>query len=512
MDVGLSAAPRRPELAAGLVRRPRLTDRLRSAADVPLVLLSAPAGYGKTTLLLEWAEEDSRPFAWVTIGAEDNDPAHMLASVAEALHEVEPIDEQVFAALSVPEPSIANIVLPRLAGSLNGSRPPFVLVLDDVHNLEADAALEALRALADAMPPDGQLALASRTEPALPLGHMRAHRQLAELTQYDLVMTRAEGAKVLQGVGLRLGSSGLNAVVRRTEGWPAALYLAGLSLKDQRDLSRAVTRLAGDDRFVVDYLREEFMARMPRERVEFLTRISVLDRLCGPLCDAVLERSGSGGELRELARSNLLLQPLDHRDEWYRCHALFAEMLRSELHRVEPDVEAGLHRRASDWFAGQGDLDRAIHHAIHAADLGHAGELVWAAVPEYISRGRNATLQRWLGHFGDQQISASLALCLAAAHNCINRGRGDLAEHWANLAAESLPAFLDSSSGRGSKNGSQNGGSLEAGVALARATLARGGMYADGRGRHPGGRPRAAGQSLALALLSARGDGHPSVG
>jgi LuxR family maltose regulon positive regulatory protein len=271
------------------VPRERLVTRLTDAGEVPLVLVVAPAGYGKTTALAEWAEHDGRPFAWITLDAADNDLERLLRSIALALDEIEPVGRDVFAALSAAEPRVAELVLPRLADSLARRRRPFVLVLDDVHVLDAAAPLQALELLIEHLPYRSQLVLGSRTEPALPIGRLRAHRRVVELRSRDLVMTRGEAAIVLAGLGLR--SSDVDLLVQRTEGWPAGLYLAALSLEDQPDVGRALARFAGDDRLVADYLRDEVLAELPGERLTFLTRTSVLDNLSGP---PVRRRAGAG--------------------------------------------------------------------------------------------------------------------------------------------------------------------------------------------------------------------------
>ena len=451
------------------MRRPRLVARLRERPDARVALLVAPAGYGKTTLLSEWAEEDERPFAWITLVEADNDPALLLVSIVGALETIEPIASDVLAALSVPKPSISGVVLARLARSLS-ERRPFVLVLDDAQVLNRGESFELLSGIAEHLPPGAQLALGSRTEPPLPLGRLRAHRLLAELHQSDLAMTRSEGAKLLEAIDLRLDPADQDTLIRHTEGWPAALYLAGLSLTDQPDVGRAVARFAGDDRVVADYLRDEFLSRTSPGALEFLTRTSVLDVLSGPLCDAVLERSGSARLLRDLARSNMLLVSLDRRDESYRYHALFAEMLRSELRRLEPGIEPELHRRASTWYMEHEDPDAGISHAIAAGDTERAGSLIWEIFPQYVARGRNATLHRWLDRFTDEQIAACPPLALTAAGAWLTNGDGARAEHWTSTAAAGLDRMLP-----------EQAEALRSNVAIFRAQLARDGVVQMGR-------------------------------
>jgi LuxR family maltose regulon positive regulatory protein len=417
------------------VARGRLVAHLRGASDAPLVLAVAPAGYGKTTVLAEWAERDGRPFAWIGLRREHDDVGRLLSSIAVALEEIEPVGGEVLAR-SARRGQGAELFTQHLARSL-AARRPFVLVLDDAHLLEAPAAFRALEVLVEHMPPGSQLALASRTEPeGFPVGRLRTHRRLVELRTRDLAMTRTEAGLLLAGLGLRPGD--IDTLLARTEGWPAGLYLAALSLRDEPDRGRALARFAGDDRFVADYLRDELLAELPGDRLRFLRRTSVLEDLTGPLCDAVLARPGSGGTLRELARANVMLVPLDRADARYRYHGLFAEMLRGELRRLEPQYEAEAHRRASAWHAERGDLERAIHHATSADDVPAAGDLLWRAAPEYVMSGRDAAVRRWLESFGTEQIASEPRLALAAATSAFAVGDRDRVDHWCAAAERGM--------------------------------------------------------------------------
>jgi LuxR family maltose regulon positive regulatory protein len=288
------------------------------------------------------------------------------------------------------------------------------------------------------MPAGSQLALASRVEPPLRLGRLRASRRLTELRREDLTMTRGECGSLLAALGLDLSPRQLDSVVARTEGWPAALYLAGLAFADAPDLSRAIARFAGDDRVVIDYMREEFLLPVSRRRLAFLRRASVLDRLCGALCNAALERVDSAALLRELSRSNILLIPLDRKDRWYRFHPLLQDMLQAELRASEPEAERDLHRRASEWWNREGDWDQAIRHAIDADSPRRAGELLWMAFPEYVTRGRNASLIGWLERLGKANSARSAGLSLTAAWVQVTLGCAPLAEHWVAIAARLL--------------------------------------------------------------------------
>ena len=329
-----------------------------------MILLTAPSGYGKSVLIEQWAELDQRPFRTLILGEEHNDPAMLVASVLGALAPIEGAGEEVASALAVPKPNLEGVVLPRLAKAIEGRRAPFVLVFDDAERIASPESLRVIATLIGAVPPGSQIVIASRSELALGLGRLRAHRRVTEVDREDLAMKEAESDELLSVMGLDLTAAELRTVVERTEGWPAALYLAGLALENgsgRRD--EAIARFAGDDRIVVDYLREEFLGLVTASRLEFLLRASVLDRLTGDLCDAVLERHGSAEELRELSRSNMLLTPLDRRDEWFRFHPLFREMLAAELRRGGSEVEDGsqpsrLRLVGREGGLGSGDLPR----------------------------------------------------------------------------------------------------------------------------------------------------------
>jgi LuxR family transcriptional regulator, maltose regulon positive regulatory protein len=439
------AAPRRLVLAPsgaraafgpGLVARERLVRRLIEGRDVPLALLAAPAGYGKTTTLLEWAQHDERPFAWIALDRAADDREQLLAAVASA------------------------------TGPLTRRGSEFVLVIDDLHFLRSAAAIDVLKAIVARPPAGAQVVLASRSQPPFPLGRLRAHREVLELTPRDFVMTRGEATALLELARVELGATEVDALVQRTEGWPAGLYLAAVSLREQPDAAAAAVRFGGDDRIVSDYIADSLLSDLSTAEVTFLRRTSVLDRLSGELCDAVLRESGSAAILRDLARANVLLVPVDRTDHWYRYHGLLAQMLRAELRRHDPDLEAELHRRASRWHADHEDIDAAIRHAIAAGDVRFAGDLLWANIFRYAPQGHNATVRRWLGSFTDEQAAGHPPLALVAATVHLAGGARDLAERWTAAAARAL---------RGAP-ATPLTASLEAGIAAMRAAIARDGI------------------------------------
>ena len=462
-----TTSPRSSGFDGALVQRPRLLSRLEESTP-SLVLVNAPSGYGKSVLIGQWSDRDPRPYPTLILGEEHNDPAMLIASILSALDPIEPVAREVGVALANPEPNLAKVVLPRLGDSLQRRQVPFVLVLDDFERIGSADALAVVKILVGHLPPGSQLVLASRTEPDLAIGRLRVQGAVDELGAADLAMTTGECKESLEALGLRLGPEQLETLVQRTEGWPAALHLAGLALRDETDLGEAIARFAGDDRFVVDYMREEFLESAGRRQLDFLRRASILDRLSGDLCDAVLERRGSATQLRELSRTNMLLTPLDRRDEWFRFHPLFREMLRAELRRTEPEEEAGLDRRASDWWAGHGDWDRAIRHAVDAGALDRAGELLWAGIPEFTTRGRNATVIGWLDRVGERAVATDAALSLSASYAQITQGAGGKTEYWAAVAA----GLIDK------EPASEKRTVLTAGLGLIEAALARGGVGA----------------------------------
>jgi LuxR family transcriptional regulator, maltose regulon positive regulatory protein len=427
-----------PPSREGFIQRSRLIAKLRNDPDVPLIAIIAPAGYGKTSLLWEWlAQEDHSPGAWVTLKARHNDPCELRRDVEGALEEAEALDGAA-------------------------------LVLDDLHELRHPDALLTLSELAEHLPAAVRLALASRTEPPLRLGRLRAQRAVCELRSEDLAMDHAEASGLLQVAGLELTDSEVESLRRRTEGWPAGLYLAALSLQDQPDLGAALNRFAGDDHVIVDYLRDEYLSELAPEAIRLLTRTAILPALHGALCDVLLGRSGSTALLEDLARGNLLLSPLDRSHEWHRCHGLLRDALLRELRREDPrgELTIELHRRASAWYAEHDDLDSSIQHAVAAGDARRVGELLWENLPHYLTQGRNPTVRRWLDRFSSAQIAAEPALAVVAAHSALAGGDIHMAEHWGLAAAGGLARAIVPPAVA----------SLPAGVAIIEAAVSRHGV------------------------------------
>ena len=424
---------RRPLIRPGTVRRSSLIERLALGDPCPIVSVVAPAGYGKTTLLSQWAEGNGQSFAWVSVDEADNDPKVLLSYVAEALDAIEPLDERVFDALASPGSSVPGSVVPRLGSAFSSMTSPVVLVLDDVHLLRNSECRAALSVLADHVPDGSRLALAGRAEPPLRIARLRAEGKIIEIGSGDLSLTREEASSLLREAGVALGQDEVAELHRRTEGWPAGLYLAALYLREGGPFAGAAVSFGGDDRLVSEYMESEFLSRISARQRVFLTRTSVLERMCGPLCEAVLEMGGSAAILADLAGSNLLLVPLDRRGEWYRYHHLFRDMLLAELHRLEPGLMPVLRRRAAGWCLDNGMPEEALEYSMAAGDVDGAARLVGQlAVPAY-RQGRVTTIQRWFGWLEDRGgiEGHPMAAVLASLFSALT-GRPVEAERWAD--------------------------------------------------------------------------------
>lgn len=373
---------------------------MSDGAEAALTLLSAPAGFGKTTLLAEWlatGPADGRSRAWLSLDRRDNDPAVFWAYVIAALDSAtQGIGQDALSLLRSPQPSM-EVVLATLINDLSALAGDVVLVLDDFHVIESTEVQDGMAFLLEHLPPQLHLVVASRTDPAMPLARMRGRGHLVEIRVADLRFTPDEAAAYLNGaMGLGLDAADVAALEGRTEGWIAALQLAALSMKGRDDIPSFIAAFAGDDRYIVDYLAEEVLERQPEHVRSFLLRTSVLSRLNGPLCDAVTGQAAGTAMLESLERGNLFLVPLDDRRKWYRYHHLFADVLRARLMDEQPDLVLGLHLRASDWFERNGEPSEAVHHALVGEDFERAADLIEKALPAMLRDRREATLCSWL--------------------------------------------------------------------------------------------------------------------
>jgi LuxR family transcriptional regulator, maltose regulon positive regulatory protein len=425
-----------PPTRPGIVARTALVERLLASDAVPMVCVVAPAGYGKTTLLAQWAQRTAHRVGWVSVDERDNDPAVLLTYLAVALGRVEPIDPRVVAGLAGPGASIVGVV-PRLAAAMAAMTGPVALVLDHLELLENQQCLDAVAELAAQLPAGSQLLVASRARPPLPVGLLRVQGRVVELGVEELAMDDQEARALLEGAGVGLDDAEVEELVGRTEGWPVGLYLAALAHKAGGPRGQAWAGFTGDVRFVADYLWSELLGQLSSEQVEFLTRTAVLERMSGPLCDAVLGTTGSTDVLAWLEGSNLLLVPLDRQRRWYRYHHLFHDLLRTELDRREPDLVPELHARAASWCEANGLPETAIDHAQAAGEGDRVARLVWElALPAY-GAGRVDTTRRWFGWFEDHGLLGhypSVAVLGAWLQALV--GQPAAAERWADAAEQ----------------------------------------------------------------------------
>ncbi len=390
--------------------------------------MSAPAGFGKTTMLADWlgtGPAGGRLIAWLSLDPSDNDPVLFWAYFIAALRTAVPgVGQGALALLSSTEsPTEAFVVT--LLNDLAALSDQVVVVLDDYHVIEEPHIRDGMIYLVEHLPPPIRLVIASRADPALPLARLRARGELVEIRANDLRFTLDEAASYLHEVmGLELTSGDVAALEGRTEGWIAALQLAALSMQGRADVAGFIAGFAGDDRYIVDYLVGEVLQRQPEHVRSFLLHTSILSRLNGSLCDAVTGQHDGRAMLEALDRANLFLVPLDDRRLWYRYHHLFADVLRARLLDEQPDQVRDLHRRASDWYARNGDQSAAIGHALDGEDFERAADLIeMAAMPAFRAR-QEATFRRWLEALPDElfRVRPVLAIAVVAAHMV----RGDI--------------------------------------------------------------------------------------
>jgi LuxR family maltose regulon positive regulatory protein len=427
------------------VLRPRLSEQLTAGVQGKLTLISAPAGFGKTTLLSEWVAASEEPAAWLSLDEEHSDPARFLVYFVAALRTLalpsvdmtSQLGEGVLRALQASQPSALDAILTPLINELAAVSSSFILILDDYHLVESQSVDQTLSFMLRHLPPSMHLVIATREDPSLPLARLRARGQLTELRAHDLRFTQNEAAEFLnQAMGLNLSAEDIAALENRTEGWIAGLQLAalalqGVSLQGHQDTAGFINSFSGSHQFVLDYLVEEVLQQQPESIQYFLLSTSILERLCGSLCDALLPEASQAGQeiLETLERANLLLVPLDKQRNWFRYHHLFADALRVRLTKAHPDDVVTLHRRACAWY-GQHELYRdAIRHALAAKDFACAAELIELARPTLEKGSRDKITLRWVQALPDAVVDARPTLKLAYA--------------WARLDAGELEAARD---------------------------------------------------------------------
>ena len=416
-----------PQPRPGTVSRTGVVETARSSG-CRLVAVTAPAGYGKSTFLTEWAATEDRPVAWASLDRFDDDPATLLASLASAYCRAGLGSPELVADMrGHQDGSVLGRAAPRLAAELRASPVPFVLMLDDVHELQSPTGHDVLGMVISAIPRGSQLAAASRSEqPHLP--RLRAAGDALEFGIGDLALDADGARQVFAHAHVSVTPELAAAAAEQTEGWPAGLWLAALIAKDSHSQARAVT---GDDRYVADYLYQEALIGQPKAIQRFLRRTAVLDQLCGPLCEAVLGSSAAAIQLRRIEADGLFVTPLDHQRQWYRYHALYREFLLGELRRTEPDIIPELHRRAADWYEPNGFPALALEHLLDTDDRDRSVRLTaQLARPAYLA-GQSSTVQRWLAVLGDANIASYPPLAVLAGWEGMLSGDTAKAERWA---------------------------------------------------------------------------------
>jgi LuxR family maltose regulon positive regulatory protein len=422
-----------PAIGAQLVHRTALLETLSAGRSRKLTLLSAPAGWGKTTVLAQWAlaAGEDQPFGWVSLDPSDNDPVWFWMYVIAALQKVSPgVGIRAVELLKMGADPM-QVVLPTLLNDLDTIASPVVLILDDYHVVVSRAVHEQLAYFISRLPANLHLVLATRSDPLLPLARLRASGDLAEVRTDDLRFGASEADHLLNDVrGLDLAHADIELLHRRTEGWAAGLYLAALSLAGRADTAAFIKTFAGDNRHIVDYLMAEVLDGQPPHLRSFLLRTSVLGRLSGALCDAVLQTSGSTSVLENIERENLFVVPLDTSRHWYRYHQLFGELLRTELRRSEPDLVADLHRRAATWFETEGLIDEALRHLIAAGDIARSADLIAADWVDEFNGGGVSTISGYLDLLPEETVRQDPRLSVARAWIALSMGQLDDAAEW----------------------------------------------------------------------------------
>jgi LuxR family maltose regulon positive regulatory protein len=418
----LFVPPPRPRV----VLRPELILRLNEGLSVShkLTLISAPAGFGKTTLVSEWVAGCKRPVAWLSLDEADNDLSRFLTYLVAALQRVESkIGAGALGAIQSPQPPPSESILMTLLNEITTIPDNFILVLDDYHMIDSKPVDNVISFLLEHLPPQMHLVIATREDPHLPLARLRARSQLNELRAADLRFTPIEAAEFLnQVMGLNLSAENIAALENRTEGWIAGLQLAAISMQGNKDVSGFIREFAGDHRYIVDYLVAEVLQSQPEPIRQFLLQTSILDRLNGSLCDSLTGNGESSARLEALQRGNSFVIPLDDKRSWYRYHHLFADVLRIHLIAEQPELVPDLHRRASEWYEHNGSMENAIRHSLAARDFARAADLIELVMPTMRRNRQSATLYGWLKSVPDELVRVRPVLSVGYAFASMSRG------------------------------------------------------------------------------------------
>jgi LuxR family maltose regulon positive regulatory protein len=444
-----------PPPLPNLVERPRLVKRLDEGLRLGhrLTLISAPAGFGKTTLVSDWLRKTDFPVAWLSLDESDNDPARFLIYFIAALSRVEgtgsTFGKGALTMLQSSQPPATDVVLTALINEVAAFPDRIILVLDDYQTIASSSVDDALTFLLENLPPRMHLVIATREDPHLPLARLRAQGQLTELRATDLRFSSSEAAEFLnQAMDLDLSTEHIAALEARTEGWIAGLQLAAISMQGRKDATSFINSFSGSHRFILDYLIEEVLGQQSEHVQTFLLQTAILDRLTGSLCDAVCGASceDTGQDdgrttLEMLEHANLFLVPLDEERRWYRYHHLFADLLRQRLHQTQPDWVPALHRRASGWYQDHGFVDEAIEHALRGEDFTRAAHLIEKYADALWQRGEHITVSNWTNALPDSLVRERPYLCVYHAWALQLTGQFDAAEARLSAAEEALTSF-----------------------------------------------------------------------
>jgi len=465
-----------PKVRRGLVARPRLSERLRGGAEARLTVVSAPAGFGKTTLLAEWLGETpgtDLSVAWLSLDPSDNEPSSFWAYVVTALRTAVPGVGSGVLELIASSPLPTDLLLTTLLNELAAAPGELWLVLDDYHLVDSHEVRDGMTFLLEHLPPHVHVVLSTRADPDLPLARWRVRGELVEIRAADLRFTSEEIGRYLnESMGLNLAAQDVEVLEDRTEGWIAALQLAALSIQGRDDVGGFIARFAGNDRYVVDYLVEEVLTHQPEPVRAFLLHTAVLDRLTGPLCEAVTGRADSSHLLTTLHRANLFIVPLDDRREWHRYHHLFADVLKARLLAEQPDLVPLLHRRASHWYEAHDLADEAVSHALAARDFDRAAHLMELAVPAVRRNRHEAMMIGWLKVLPDEAIRRSPVLSVFYGYMLMVSGDLDAVGTRLDDAERALAAVSAGSAPPWAETEEQR--TLPATIAVYRASLAQG--------------------------------------
>jgi LuxR family transcriptional regulator, maltose regulon positive regulatory protein len=422
-------------IRSGVVLRRELVDRLGAVEAGHVVSVAAPAGYGKSTVLAQWLDSDSRSGAWLAVDREDNDPAAMLRDILSSLRSGGVLGADASWGVRFTSGTAVTRGVDQLVGALEGADPG-ILVIDEAQHLRSRASRDVIGELALRLPQTLTLAVATRSDVRLPMGQLRMQGRLEEIGASDLVLTQEEATELAGEIGVHREGAFIADLLEHTEGWPVAVYLSLLAIKSGGG-STAPYEIRGDDRFIADYLQKEFVGRVSPSRASFLMRSSVLHEFSGDLCDFVLQRTGSHRILETLESSNLLITPLDRKRRWYRYHHVLKEYLQSQLQRDEPESVAALNLRAAVWYEEHGLPEAAIDHAMAAGDEDRAARLVTVVARSVFGQGRIETLTRWLSWFEEAgRIDRHPSIAVLGALTYALLGNEAVARRWAGTMDE----------------------------------------------------------------------------